>query len=214
MSSAPRHRRSARVQANRDRSESSTPEPLVKQRSTGRQGVHRLPESPRSSEGAGEDSEEVQNDEQSAASESSDEADTAMVNGETHQGGKEDRTEEAIRITKLKVTSRAKAAAQEMGKDEVKAKATNVVRMALFSEQRRMPLRREDLVKKVLGKEGSLAFPIIFNRAQKVLRNIFGYELVELRLRGTDNEQLISKKTDASSSGRHDDEEEHNKRKG
>lgn len=31
---------------------------------------------------------------------------------------------------------------------------------------------------------------MVFNRAQKVLRYTFGYEMVELRAKGIDNEQL------------------------
>lgn len=41
------------------------------------------------------------------------------------------------------------------------------------------------------------AFPIIFNRAQKILRFTFGYELAEVRARGTDNEQIINAQTQA-----------------
>lgn len=39
-------------------------------------------------------------------------------------------------------------------------------------------------------KDSSKAFPVIFNRAQKVLQYTFGYEMIELRMRGMDNEQL------------------------
>lgn len=39
-------------------------------------------------------------------------------------------------------------------------------------------------------KNCSKAFPVIFNRAQKVLQYTFGYEMIELRMRGMDNEQL------------------------
>lgn len=42
----------------------------------------------------------------------------------------------------------------------------------------------------VLDKESARAFPVVFNRAQKVLRYTFGYEMVELRAKGIDNEQL------------------------
>lgn len=42
----------------------------------------------------------------------------------------------------------------------------------------------------VLDKASAKAFSIIFNRAQKVLRYTFGYEMVEVRARGTDNEQI------------------------
>lgn len=43
----------------------------------------------------------------------------------------------------------------------------------------------------VLKKEGAKAFPVIFNRAQKILRDSFGYELVEIRARGVENDQIL-----------------------
>jgi len=78
----------------------------------------------------------------------------------------------------------------------LKRKAAQLVRMALFFEYRRNPIKRGDVMK--LGK--SLDFPCSFNltlgqvlpsqarafnavleRTQKILRNTFGMELVELR---------------------------------
>lgn len=42
----------------------------------------------------------------------------------------------------------------------------------------------------MLDKASAKAFPVVFNRAQKVLRYTFGYEMVELRVKGIDNEQI------------------------
>ncbi|KAG6856199.1 hypothetical protein H0H87_006595 [Tephrocybe sp. NHM501043] len=65
---------------------------------------------------------------------------------------------------------------------ELKRKAHNLARLALFAEQRRTPLRREDISKKVMG-QNSRAFNHIFKRAQDILQKTFGMELVELQTR-------------------------------
>jgi hypothetical protein len=59
------------------------------------------------------------------------------------------------------------------------------VRLALFQEQKRMPLRRDEISKKVIG-SGSQhrgAFRPVFEEAQNILRATFGMELVELPTR-------------------------------
>jgi len=50
----------------------------------------------------------------------------------------------------------------------------------------------------VLGKDHARAFPLILQRACKILKRSFGYELVELRARGTENEQLKAQQASAS----------------
>ncbi|KAI9432402.1 MAGE-domain-containing protein [Lactarius indigo] len=71
--------------------------------------------------------------------------------------------------------------ANETGTD-LKKRATDLVRLALFQEQRRMPLRRDEISKKVMGSQRG-AFKAVFNEAQSILRNTFGMELVELPTR-------------------------------
>lgn len=77
-------------------------------------------------------------------------------------------------------------------------KARDLVRLALFSEHRRVPLRREDINKKgmppphphirrpktclVLGSH-TRAFNTVLLKAQDLLRNTFAMELVELQAR-------------------------------
>ncbi|KAG5650330.1 hypothetical protein H0H81_012602 [Sphagnurus paluster] len=65
---------------------------------------------------------------------------------------------------------------------EIKRKANDLVRLALFTEQRRVPLRREDITKKVLG-PNTRAFNHVFDRAQTILQQTFGMELIELQTR-------------------------------
>ncbi|KAF5375853.1 hypothetical protein D9615_008195 [Tricholomella constricta] len=65
---------------------------------------------------------------------------------------------------------------------ETKRKANELVRLALFTEQRRTALRREDISKKVLG-NNPRAFNRVFDRAQDILRKTFGMELAELQTR-------------------------------
>ncbi|KAJ3286602.1 Melanoma-associated antigen D2 [Rhizoclosmatium sp. JEL0117] len=54
------------------------------------------------------------------------------------------------------------------------------VRIALASQQKRVPVKREDLVKTVLSQQNAKVFSAVFDRAQKVLRSVFALELVRL----------------------------------
>ncbi|KIJ90130.1 hypothetical protein K443DRAFT_686945 [Laccaria amethystina LaAM-08-1] len=56
----------------------------------------------------------------------------------------------------------------------------NDLSLALFCEHKRTPLRRDDITKKVLGANASLAFNGVFLAAQEKLRKVFGRELVEI----------------------------------
>lgn len=60
----------------------------------------------------------------------------------------------------------------------------------------------------VLGKEHARVFPFVFNRACKTLRKSFGYELVELRARGTENEQLRAQAMGQQSQAQEEEEQE------
>ena len=70
-----------------------------------------------------------------------------------------------------------------MREQDLKKRATDLVRLALFQEQRRMPLRRDDISKKVMGSQRGV-FKAVFDEAQNILRGTFGMELVELPTRG------------------------------
>jgi melanoma-associated antigen len=56
------------------------------------------------------------------------------------------------------------------------------VRLALFQEQKRVPLRRDEISKKVMGSQRG-TFKAVFEEAQSILRSTFGMELVELPTR-------------------------------
>ncbi|KAJ3286956.1 hypothetical protein HK104_008805 [Borealophlyctis nickersoniae] len=71
---------------------------------------------------------------------------------------------------------------QKMNAEEIERKVKDIVRLALAMEHRRQPLKREDVVKKVL-KEHGRAFEPLFKMAQERLRDIFGMELVKLPVR-------------------------------
>ncbi|KAF9005035.1 MAGE family-domain-containing protein [Cyathus striatus] len=62
---------------------------------------------------------------------------------------------------------------------EITRKANELVRLALFVEQKRMTLRREEINKKVLG-QSTRSFNRVFTVAQHILRETFGMELAEL----------------------------------
>ncbi|KAH8916638.1 MAGE-domain-containing protein [Atractiella rhizophila] len=59
-------------------------------------------------------------------------------------------------------------------------KAASIARMALFTDLSRKPLRREDIVKKVLPPPYSRQLPTILSLAQTRLKHILGLEIVQL----------------------------------
>ncbi|KAL1744729.1 MAGE family-domain-containing protein [Schizophyllum fasciatum] len=65
------------------------------------------------------------------------------------------------------------------GLDDLTLKANALVRLALFSENKRSALRREEIAKKVLG-GSARQFGAVLAIAQRILRDTFGMELVEL----------------------------------
>lgn len=76
-----------------------------------------------------------------------------------------------------------------------------LVRLALASEYARQPLRRADINAKILKSDGGSAsirgnFRLVFNGAQKTLRNVFGMELVDLPTR--ERTSLNDRRTAAS----------------
>ncbi|KAF8128974.1 MAGE-domain-containing protein [Boletus edulis] len=66
--------------------------------------------------------------------------------------------------------------------DHLDKKARDLVRLALFSEHKRVLLRREDISKKVLGSH-TRSFNTVLLKAQVLLRKTFAMELVELQAR-------------------------------
>ncbi|KAK8844165.1 hypothetical protein IAR55_006959 [Kwoniella newhampshirensis] len=79
-------------------------------------------------------------------------------------------------------TSATQSAKGGLNDTEVKAKAGQLVRYALFHEYRRAPLRRTEIVKNVIPKNPR-AYNVVFARAQTILRTTLGCELYELRPR-------------------------------
>ncbi|KAL4071873.1 MAGE-domain-containing protein [Scleroderma citrinum] len=74
---------------------------------------------------------------------------------------------------------------------ELDRKASDLVRLALFTEHKRAPLRREDINKKVLG-SNTRTFNAILERAQNLLRKTFAMELVELQSRSYREEDAMA----------------------
>ncbi|KAI9737476.1 MAG: hypothetical protein M1834_009631 [Cirrosporium novae-zelandiae] len=76
-----------------------------------------------------------------------------------------------------------------------------MVRLALACEYARMPIKRDAIGQKVLGKEASRQFKHVFEGAQRVLREKFGMEMVELPVRDkiTIQERIAAKKNEKAS---------------
>ncbi|KAF9265033.1 MAGE-domain-containing protein [Marasmius fiardii PR-910] len=73
--------------------------------------------------------------------------------------------------------------------DEIKRKVNQLVRLALFTEHRKVPLRREEITKKVLG-TNSRIFNRVFDNANAILQKTFGMELVELPSKASLDEEV------------------------
>ncbi|KAJ8515467.1 hypothetical protein ONZ45_g7134 [Pleurotus djamor] len=86
-------------------------------------------------------------------------------------------------------------------------KAADLVRLAIFNENKRTPLRREEISKKVMG-SNTRAFNRVFELAQGILHKSFGMELVELQSRADidreeyENEDGGTQTQDASQRGK------------
>ncbi|KAL1942185.1 hypothetical protein VTO73DRAFT_6249 [Trametes versicolor] len=77
--------------------------------------------------------------------------------------------------------------AAEKVQAELDRKARDLVRLALFHEQRRTALKRDEISKKVLG-SNSRSFNTVFAAANGLLRDTFGMELVELHSTSADKD--------------------------
>ena len=84
----------------------------------------------------------------------------------------------------------ARHAAQNLGEAGITRKAQDLVRLALCNEYQHAPIKRDHIIKHIVGKEASRAFPIILAQAQNILRTTFAFELAEARGRGTENPLL------------------------
>ncbi|KAF9448427.1 MAGE-domain-containing protein [Macrolepiota fuliginosa MF-IS2] len=67
---------------------------------------------------------------------------------------------------------------EDRGEDALTQKVNDLVRLALFHEARRLPLKREDINKKAV--QDSRYFKVVFSRAQMILESTFGLQLQEL----------------------------------
>ncbi|KIP01274.1 hypothetical protein PHLGIDRAFT_97080 [Phlebiopsis gigantea 11061_1 CR5-6] len=74
------------------------------------------------------------------------------------------------------------------GEGDLERKANDLVRLALFTENKHMPLRRDEISKKVMGSK-SRRFGEVLARAQQILSNTFGMQLVELQTRPAEEEK-------------------------
>ncbi|KAI2717555.1 hypothetical protein CBS147332_4435 [Penicillium roqueforti] len=83
------------------------------------------------------------------------------------------------------------------------AMVKKLVRLALASEYSRLPIRRNDISAKVLGEHGSRQFKLVFDQAQREMRQRFGMEMSELpaREKVTISQRRAAQKIEKSSSG-------------
>ncbi|KAK6516894.1 hypothetical protein TWF506_006778 [Arthrobotrys conoides] len=64
--------------------------------------------------------------------------------------------------------------------DKGLAPVSKLVRLALAMEYQKKPIRRQDISEKVLGPKFKGEFKIVFQEAQEALKQIFGFQMVEL----------------------------------
>ncbi|ORX78261.1 MAGE-domain-containing protein [Anaeromyces robustus] len=68
--------------------------------------------------------------------------------------------------------------------EDIEKKVLDLVRLAISSSVTDIPLKREEIKKKVI-KDNMRIFPIVFEEAQKILRDTYCMELVEYPARGS-----------------------------
>ncbi|KAI9065678.1 MAGE-domain-containing protein [Trametes sanguinea] len=78
--------------------------------------------------------------------------------------------------------------AAEKLQQETERKATDLVRLALFHEQRRIPLKRDEISKKGESTSQARSFNVVYAAANEILKRTFGMELVELQSSSPDND--------------------------
>jgi len=68
---------------------------------------------------------------------------------------------------------------QHIGVDEMERKVQEIIRYLLFSDRKKVGIKRAELVKNIL-KEHSKAFPAVIKEVTTRLSDVFGYNLVEM----------------------------------
>lgn len=125
-----------------------------------------------------------------------DEASTSQVSqaGTSNDSQQDDEDAPSMTImdtySKIIVTDTVRKQAEQVGQAEIKKKAAELVRYALACEYSRSVIRRDDVRANVLDDKTSRVFAPVFNAAQKMLHQTFGYHMVELRAKGADNAEL------------------------
>eukprot|EP00164_Ancoracysta_twista_P011873 GFYU01018470.1.p1 GENE.GFYU01018470.1~~GFYU01018470.1.p1 ORF type:complete len:282 (-),score=73.96 GFYU01018470.1:26-871(-) len=93
------------------------------------------------------------------------------------------------------------ADAADVDSSEVERLAADCVRMALFRESQKLPLRREDIVDvlKLNSSKGTKMYKLVFEKMKDLLGNVFGYEIVEAERSQWDDTTKRSMNTGAPS---------------
>ncbi|KAJ3071970.1 hypothetical protein HDU98_004498 [Podochytrium sp. JEL0797] len=79
-----------------------------------------------------------------------------------------------------KTLEQSESYAKRLSNTDLNRFTKGFVRLALATHRTAKPLKRDDLIKKILTQQHAKAFMAVFVRAQKVLRSLFGCELVRL----------------------------------
>jgi len=86
---------------------------------------------------------------------------------------------------------------QNITQEDIDKKAIDLVRLAISNNVTDVPLKREEIKKKVI-KDNMRIFPVVFEEAQKILRSVYSMELVEYPTRGTTIHSLNQSNSQAS----------------
>ncbi|KAJ9122687.1 hypothetical protein QFC24_004116 [Naganishia onofrii] len=85
--------------------------------------------------------------------------------------------------TQGRKATQTQSAGATQGLTAFKKKVHDLVKLALYQEYRKQPLRKDDINKKVMERANAKVFNALFDEAQSILRMKFGMELVGLRPR-------------------------------
>ncbi|KAI9021213.1 MAGE family-domain-containing protein [Hyaloraphidium curvatum] len=101
---------------------------------------------------------------------------------EREEGGEQAEEREEEPANQQQVSRAEKYAKEKLSEEEIKKMVSGVVRLALFMQNKVLPIRKEDIKAKVL-KDHAKAMDYIIDRAREQLKTIFGMDLAVLPIR-------------------------------
>ncbi|NXL86236.1 NSE3 protein, partial [Alectura lathami] len=91
----------------------------------------------------------------------------------------EDDEDEEFGMVQTQTPTQLQRNLESRSQDEINRKVTEMVQFVLVKDQKKIPIKRVDILKKVI-REYKDVYMEIFSRAGRILREVFGMQLVEI----------------------------------